>query len=123
MSKYICPVCKKSVDSLTELSNCINKHEKEEIEAKKAAKTQELTEKEKKIDETYELLKKLIKEYNDESGSKTIVSTMSKFGADKSNKKLSSAEKDFFDTLNSIEFYKSISSLLGKKYYERKEKF
>ena len=60
MSKYICPVCKKSVDSLTELSSCINKHEKEEIEAKKAAKTQELTEKEKKIDETYELLKRLI---------------------------------------------------------------
>ena len=53
MSKYICPVCKKSVDSLTELSNCINKHEKEEIEAKKVAKTQELVEKEKKIDETY----------------------------------------------------------------------
>lgn len=113
MSKYICPVCKKSVDSLTELSNCIDKHEKEEIEAKKIAKTQELVEKEKKIDETYELLKRLIKEYNDESGSKTIVSTMSKFGADKSNKKLPFTEKDFFDVLNSIEFHKSINSLLG----------
>lgn len=113
MSKYICPVCKKSVDSLTELSNCINKHEKEEIEAKKVAKTQELTEKEKKIDETYELLKRLIKEYNDISDSKTIVSTMTKLGANKSNKKLSSAEKDFFDTLNTVEFYKSIKSLLG----------
>lgn len=113
MSKYICPVCKKSVDSLTKLSNCINKHEKEEIEAKKAAKTQELTEKEKKIDETYELLKKLIKEYNDESGSKTIVSTMSKFGADKSNKNHSSAEKELFDSLNSVDFYKLMNSLLG----------
>lgn len=113
MSKYVCPVCKKSVDSLTELSNCINKHEKEEIEAKKAAKTQELTEKEKKIDETYELLKKLIKEYNDKSGSKTIVSTMSKFGADKLNKNHSSVEKELFDSLNSVDFYKLINSLLG----------
>ncbi len=113
MSKYVCPVCKKSVDSLTELSNCINKHEKEEIEAKKAAKTQELTEKEKKIDETYELLKKLIKEYNDKSGSKTIVSTMSKFGADKLNKNHSSVEKELFDSLNSVDFYKLMNSLLG----------
>ena len=70
-------------------------------------------EKEKKIDETYELLKRLIKEYNDISDSKTIVSTMTKLGANKSNKKLSSAEKDFFDTLNTVEFYKSIKSLLG----------
>lgn len=113
MSKYICPVCKKSVDSLTELSNCIDKHEKEEIEAKKAAKTQELVEKEKKIDETYELLKRLIKEYNDESGSKTIVSTMSKFGADKSNKSLSSAEEDFIDSLKNADFYKLMNSLLS----------
>ena len=111
MSKYICPVCKKSVDSLTELSNCINKHEKEEIEAKKAAKTQELVEKEKKIDETYELLKRLIKEYNDDSDSKTIVSTMSKFGS--ANKSHSFAKRDLFDSLNNDDFYKLMNSLLG----------
>ena len=111
MSKYICPVCKKSVDSLTELSNCINKHEKEEIEAKKAAKTQELVEKEKKIDETYELLKRLIKEYNDSSDSKTIVSTMTKFGS--ANKNHSSSKIDLFDSLNNADFYKLMNSLLG----------
>lgn len=111
MSKYICPVCKKSVDSLTELSNCINKHEKEEIEAKKAAKTQELVEKEKKIDETYELLKRLIKEYNDSSDSKTIVSTMTKFGS--ANKNHSSSKIDLFDSLNNTDFYKLMNSLLG----------
>lgn len=110
MSKYICPVCKKSVDSLTELSNCIDKHEKEEIEAKKAAKTQELTEKEKKIDETYELLKRLIKEYNDDSDSKTIVSTMTKLGS--ADKNHSSAEKELFGSLSNADFYKLINSLL-----------
>ena len=111
MSKYICPVCKKSVDSLTELSNCINKHEKEEIEAKKAAKTQKLVEKEKKIDETYELLKRLIKEYNDSSDSKTIVSTMTKFGS--ANRNHSSSKIDLFDSLNNADFYKLMNSLLG----------
>lgn len=111
MSKYICPVCKKSVDSLTELSNCINKHEKEEIEAKKVAKTQELTEKEKKIDETYELLKRLIKEYNDVSDSKTIVSTMTKFGS--ANESHTSVKRDLFDSLNNADFYKLMNSLLG----------
>lgn len=111
MSKYICPVCKKSVDSLTELSNCINKHEKEEIEAKKAAKTQELVEKEKKIDETYELLKRLIKEYNDDSDSKTIVSTMTKLGS--ANKSHFSGKRDIFDSLNNTDFYKLMNSLFG----------
>ena len=111
MSKYICPVCKKSVDSLTELSSCINKHEKEEIEAKKAAKTQELTEKEKKIDETYELLKRLIKEYNDDSDSKTIVSTMTKLGS--ANKNRSPVKEDFIDSLSNAGFYKLMNSLLG----------
>lgn len=111
MSKYICPVCKKSVDSLTELSNCINKHEKEEIEAKKAAKTLELTEKEKKIDETYELLKRLIKEYNDDSDSKTIVSTMTKLGS--ANKNRSPVKEDFIDSLSNAGFYKLMTSLLG----------
>lgn len=113
MSKYVCPVCKKSVDNLVELSNCIDKHKKEEVEAKKAAKTQKLTEKEKKIDETYELLKRLIKEYNDESDSKTIVSTMTKLGANKSNKNHSPVERELFDTLNSVDFYKLMNSLLG----------
>lgn len=56
---YECPVCKKKVNSISELKNCIVKHESDE-----AANKGRINELEAEIQTKYSELAKLISEYN-----------------------------------------------------------
>ena len=56
---YECPVCKKKVNSISELKNCIVKHESDEI-----ANKGRINELEAEIQAKYSELAKLVSEYN-----------------------------------------------------------
>ena len=57
---YECPVCKKKVNSISELKKCVIKHEADEATAAKGR----INELETEINAKYEALAKLIMEYN-----------------------------------------------------------
>lgn len=57
---YECPVCKKKVNSISELKNCIVKHESDETAAAKGR----INELDNQITLKFDELAKLIKEYN-----------------------------------------------------------
>lgn len=97
---YVCPVCKKEVANLDALSNCIAAHKRDEQERVKAEKQKEINALETRIDDIYNNLKVLVKQYNEKVNDKKIVTTMTKSGNDSKKYEETLNTKDFYDLIN-----------------------
>lgn len=83
ITNYECPICKKSHPSIYSLSECVQRHEIEEIE-----REEELTNIECCIDEAYKELIRYIEEYNEAVGKEIYSVSLSKIGSKESEQNI-----------------------------------